>query len=138
MHTQSGRLLDYKETVGRIVVLDYNKSILSKAFNPSKFDFNPWDLEKKEQDQEKDEKDKGGPTISFRLYNAKSFKIKKGDRLGWAALISTVGVSNWLPEDFVEEKFVGEDTERQIWDYKLKAWPSWARPCQPRPCPSPP
>ena len=41
VYTPSGRLLEYEETVGRIVVLDYNKSILSKAFNPSKFDFNP-------------------------------------------------------------------------------------------------
>jgi hypothetical protein len=40
MHTLSGRLLKYEEILGRFVVLDYNKSILSKVFNPSKFDFN--------------------------------------------------------------------------------------------------
>ena len=102
-------------------VLDYNKSILSKTFNPSKFDFNPWDLEKREQEQMEDDekKDNGGPTISFWLYNSNSFKIKKGDILGCAALLQTAGVPNWLPEDFVEEEFVMEEAELQVRDYKL-------------------
>ena len=63
-------------------MLDYNKSILSNNFNPSKFDFNPWDLdvhlEKGERDPEKTEnmieKNPGGPTISFRLYTNQSFQ----------------------------------------------------------------
>ena len=82
MQTPSGCLLKYEETLGRIVVLDYNKSILSKAFNPSKFDFNPYDLEKE------------GASISFWLYNSNSFKVHKGDRLGCAALLLTIGVPN--------------------------------------------
>ena len=45
--------LTYKETEGRVVILQNNKSILSKAFNPSKFDYIPFDLEK------------GGPSVSF-------------------------------------------------------------------------
>ena len=35
--------------------------------------------------------------------------MKKGDRLGCSALTPTVGVPNWLLEDFLEEKFVRED-----------------------------
>ena len=81
--TPSGRKLDFEETLGKIVVLDYNKSILSANFNPSKFDFNPYDMDLK------------GPAISFRLYNCKMFQVKEGERLGCAALIPTVGVPNW-------------------------------------------
>ena len=77
----------------QIMVLDYNKSILSENFNPSKFDFNPWDLEKhleiEERDPNKKEEDAGGPTISFWLYNSKCFHVKKGDILGCAELIPT-------------------------------------------------
>ena len=95
--------MHYDETVGRIVVLDYNKSILSENFNPSKFDFNPWDLDKHLEKDERNrnlvKKDPGGPTISFWLYNDKPFQVKKGDRLGCAALIPTEGEPNWLPED---------------------------------------
>ena len=43
--TPQGREFDFEETQGKIVILDYNKSILSTNFNPSKFDFNPWDKE---------------------------------------------------------------------------------------------
>ena len=57
--TPRGRMLKYRETLGKIMILDYNKSILSANFNPSKFDFNPWDKECE------------GPTISFRLYTNK-------------------------------------------------------------------
>ena len=67
--TPRGRLLDYEETVGRIMVLDYNKSILSENFNPSKFDFNPWDLDKhleiKERDPNKNEKDPVGLIVNL-------------------------------------------------------------------------
>ena len=68
--TPHGRGLEYEETVGRLMVLDYNKSILSANFNPSKFDFNPWDLDlhlgKNDQKKDKDEKYIGVPSISFR------------------------------------------------------------------------
>ena len=73
--TPRGRKLDYEETIGRLMVLDYNKSILSANFNPSKFYFNPWDLDLhlEEEDQKKDkpedeskgEKYMGGPSIAF-------------------------------------------------------------------------
>ena len=105
------------------MVLDYNKSILSENFNPSKFDFNPWDLDKHlgkdERDPEVTKEDPGGPTISFRLYNTKKFQVKKGDRLGCAALIPTMGVPNWLPEDKVQEEFFGERAKLQVWDSML-------------------
>ena len=57
VHTPSGWELEYKETEGRVIILENNKSILSQAFNPSKFDFNLFDLEK------------GGSSVSFHLYN---------------------------------------------------------------------
>jgi len=121
--TKHGRVLEYEETVGRIVVLDYNKSILSENFNPSKFDFNPWDLDKHLEKDKKniklDDKDPGEPTISFRLYNKKSFQVMKGDRLGCAALIPTVGVPNLLPEDQELGKCFGERAKLQIWDSML-------------------
>ena len=72
MQTTRARV-EYKETVGRIVVLDYYKSILSKNFNPSKFDFNPWDLIEHLEEKEKypnktdkmREKNPGGPNNFF-------------------------------------------------------------------------
>ena len=85
--TPRGRVLKYRETLGRLMVLDYNKSILSANFNPSKFDFNPWDIDLK------------GPSISFRLCTKQLFQVKKGDRLGCAAMISIVGVPNWKDDD---------------------------------------
>jgi len=51
-------------------VLDYNKSILSANFNPSKFDFNPWDIDLK------------GPSISFRLFTRQLFRSRKGTDWG--------------------------------------------------------
>ena len=124
MCTQRGRVLEYEETVGRIVVLDYNKSILSKNFNPSKFDFNPWDLDAHlEKDQKKRkaliDKDPGGPTISFQLYTSQLFQVNKGDRLGCAALIPTAGVPNWLPEDNEQQVNHRDDVQRQRWDSML-------------------
>ena len=84
--TPRGRVLEYKETVGRIVVLDYNQSILSNNFNPSKFDFNPWDLhiqlEKGERDPEKTEKmiekNPGGPQFLFGYIQINHFRSTKG------------------------------------------------------------
>ena len=40
LYTLLGRKLDFTETEGRAVMLECNKSLLTKAFNPSKFDFN--------------------------------------------------------------------------------------------------
>ena len=103
MHTLSGRLLKYEEILGRFVVLDYNKSILSKVFNPSKFDFNWWDREKNRA------------SIFFRLNNSNSFKVNEEHRLGCAAMLPTVGVPNWPQKYHEEEEFVGNDAERQVW-----------------------
>ena len=105
--TPSGRALKFEETLGKIVILDYNKSILSANFNPSKFDFNPYDRELK------------GPAISFRLYNGKLFQVKKGDRLGCAALIPTAGVPNWTDADQVQQKYSGDALHRQRWPSML-------------------
>ena len=85
--TPRGRVLKYRETLGRLIVLDYNKCILSANFNPSKIDFNPWDIDLK------------GPSISFRLCTKQLFQVKKGDRLGCAAMIPIVGVPNWKDDD---------------------------------------
>ena len=76
--TPHGRPLDYEETIGWLTVLDYYKSILSANFNPSKFNFNPWDLDLhlekadqkkvKPEDEVKGKKGKkyeGGPSIAF-------------------------------------------------------------------------
>ena len=121
--TPHRRPLEYEETVGRLVVLDYNKSILSANFNPSKFDFNPWDLDlhlgKDDQKKDKPKKYQGGPSISFRLYTKEPFHIKKGDRLGCATLIPTVGVPNWSQEDQELEKCFGERAPLQVWDSML-------------------
>ena len=119
--TPRGRMLEYKETVRRIVLLDYNKSILSKNFNPSKFDFNPWDLDLHLENNEKDpkktekiiKKNPGGPTISFRLYTNQVFQVNKGDRLGCAAMIPTEGVPNWSDEDNKQQDYPKADVQRQ-------------------------
>ena len=67
--TPHGRKLEYEETLGKLVVLDYNKSILSANFNSFKFDFNPWDLYlhlgKKDQKKDPEKGYIGGPSISF-------------------------------------------------------------------------
>ena len=105
--TPSGRPLDPKEYVGKIMILDYNKSILSNSFNPSKFDFNPWDREKE------------GPTISFRLYNRALFQVKKGERLGCAAMIPTAGVPNYTAAERVLEEYPVADRHRQEWPSML-------------------
>ena len=126
--TPLGRKLDYEETIGRLMVLDYNKSILSANFNPSKFDFNPWDLDlhlekddqKKDKPEDKEEKYKGGPSISFRLYTKEPFTIRKGDRLGCAAMIPTVGVTNWSRADQELEKYFCERKNLQEWDSMLR------------------
>ena len=128
--TPCGRPLEYEETIGRLTVLDYNKSILSANFNPSKFDFNPWDLdlhlEKGDQkDREKMSKDeqekyKGGPSIAFRLYTREAFSISKGDRLGCAAMIPTVGVPNWSRDDQKLEVYTCERKGLQEWDSMLR------------------
>ena len=89
------------------MVLDYNKSILSANFNPSKFDFNPWDREFE------------GPTISFRLYTNKLFQVSKGDRLGCAAMIPTIGVPNWTDHDQEQQEYTGDDVHRQRWPSML-------------------
>jgi len=101
------RVLKYQETLGKLVVLDCNKSILSANFNPSKFDFNPYD------------KELGGPTISFRLYTKQLFQVSKGDRLGCAAMIPTVGVPNWKDDNQVQQKYKGDDMQRQRWPSML-------------------
>ena len=104
------------------MVLDYN-SILSEKFNPSKFDFNPWDLDlhlgEKEKNKEVQKYDPGGPTISFRLYTNQAFHVKKEDRLGCVALIPTEGVPNWLPEDLEQEWYSEDDAKRQRWPSML-------------------
>ena len=121
--TPRGRLLEYKETVGRIVVLDYDKSILSKNVNPSKFDFNHWDLDlhlgKDEKNKEVTEDNPGGPTISFRLHTNQLFQVRKGDRLGCPALIPTAGVPNWTDDDQVQEEYKGDAVNRQRWPSML-------------------
>ena len=89
------------------MILDYNKSILSNSFNPSKFDFNPWDREKE------------GPTISFRLYNRALFQVKKGERLGCAAMIPTAGVPNYTAAVRVLEEYPVADRHRQEWPSML-------------------
>ena len=105
--TPRGRMLKYWVTLGRLVVLDYNKSILSAIFNPSKFDFNPY------------EKELGGPTISFRLYTKQLFQVKKGYRLGCAAMIPTAGVPNWKDDDLVQQKYKGDAVHRKRWPSML-------------------
>ena len=89
------------------MILDYNKSILSDNFNPSKFDFNPHDMEL------------NGPPISFRLYNGKMFQVSAGDRLGCAALIPTVGVPNWEDKDQVQQEYPEPAVHRQRWPSML-------------------
>ena len=89
------------------MILDYNKSILSNSFNPSKFDFNPWDREKE------------GPTISFRLYNRALFQVKKGERLGCAAMIPTAGVPNYTAAEQVLEEYPAAVRHRQEWPSML-------------------
>ena len=89
------------------MILDYNKSILSDNFNPSKFDFNPHDMEK------------DGPAIYFRLYNRKMFQVRAGDRLGCAALIPIVGVPNWKDKDQVQQVYHGDALARQRWPSML-------------------
>ena len=89
------------------MILDYNKSILSANFNPSKFNFNPYDKELE------------GPAISFRLYNRKLFQVKAGDRLGCAALIPTVGLPNWKDADQVRQEYTGAAAHRQSWPSML-------------------
>ena len=71
--TLHGRLLEYEETIGRLVVLDYKKSILSANFNPSKFDFNPWDLD---LHLGKDDQKKGVPPFLFN-YIQKNHSTKR-------------------------------------------------------------
>ena len=81
-------------------MLEYIKSISIKAFNPSKFDFNPYDL------------------LNW-LYNSKSFKLYCGEGLGSAVLLMTTGVPNWSTEDLVEEDAQEdggeEDAEEEQW-----------------------
>ena len=105
--TLRGRLLEYKETVGKIVILDYNKSILSRNFNPSKFDFNPWELDahlgEKEKDPNKTEQEKeknpGGPTISFLVaYKSIVLGPQRG-QIGMRLDPYRAGVPNWSQED---------------------------------------
>lgn len=122
--------LEYEETIGRLTVLDYNKSILSANFNPSKFDFNPWDLDlhlekgdqknRKKMSKDEQEKYKGGPSIAFRLYTREAFSISKGDRLGCAAMIPTVGVPNWSRDDQKLEEYTCERKGLQEWDSMLR------------------
>ena len=128
--TPCGRLLDYEETIGRLTVLDYNKSILSANFNPSKFDFNPWDLDlhlekgdqknREKMSKDEQEKYKGGPSIAFRLYTREAFSINKGDRLGCAAMIPTVGVPNWSRDDQKLEEYTCDRKGLQEWDSMLR------------------
>ena len=128
--TPCGRPLDYEETTGRLTVLDYNKSILSANFNPSKFDFNPWDLDlhleegdqknREKMSKDEQEKYKGGPSIAFRLYTREAFSISKGDRLGCAAMIPTVGVPNWSRDDQKLEVYTCERKGLQEWDSMLR------------------
>ena len=73
----------------------------------SKFDFNPYDREK------------DGPTISFRLYNSQSFQVQEGDRLGCAALIPTAGVPNWEDADQVQQEYPEAHVHRQRWPSML-------------------
>ena len=116
--------------MGRLTVLDYNKSILSANFNPSKFDFNPWDLDLhlekddrkkiKPEDEVKGKKYEGGPSIAFRLYTREAFSISKGDRLGCAAMIPTVGVPYCSRADQELEEYSCERAELQEWDSMLR------------------
>jgi len=79
-----------------------------------------------EEDQKKDkpegkcEKYVGGPSISFRLYTREPFSISKGDRLGCAAMIPTVGVPNWPQADQELEKYSCERKNLQEWDSMLR------------------
>ena len=58
-------------------------------------------------------------TKSFRLYNGKSFQVKKGDRLGCAALIPTIGVPNWKDMDQVQQEYSGDALHQQRWPSML-------------------
>jgi hypothetical protein len=109
--TPCGRPLSYEETIGWLTVLDYNKSILSANFNPSKFNFNPWDLDL--------HLEKEGPTISFRLYNRALFQVKKGERLGCAAMIPTAGVPHYTAAEQVLEEYPVAVRHRQEWPSML-------------------
>ena len=62
--------MDFNETLGRIMILDYNKSILSDNFNPSKFDFNPHD------------RDLDGPAIFFDYITVKCFRSERATDWG--------------------------------------------------------
>lgn len=78
--------------MGRVVELDYNKSIFSKAFNPSQFYFNPWDLEKK------------GPSVFFG-YIIRTLLIFEKET-DWGVL-GPPASPNWMQEDQEEKSSLG-------------------------------
>ena len=81
-------------------------------------------LEKEDRKKEKSEDEKkeykGGPSIAFRLYTREAFSISKGDRLGCAAMIPTVGVPNWSRDDQKLKEYTCERKGLQEWDSMLR------------------
>ena len=73
----------------------------------------------KPEDGDKGEKYMGGPSIAFRLYTREAFSISKGDRLGCAAMVPTVGVPNWSRADQELEEYTCERKGLQEWDSML-------------------